>query len=284
MEKQFVLGRCVLIFSILCYFVNKSGADLCQKFEEDCKSCKDVEDINCHFVVNKQNKNQTKCLSDPKFVDWKKWDFFEEVDLCEDGSNKTKSVVTDAPDVINVKSSTVKPESNNAKESTDSIEINPPEENSNTENENVTLNQENNKTENNSKPQQKENDSDNPHPNTNVDNKKNATKDETYVTPKPTSKPNATTKTSSVTPKKDEPTIANSTVVKPTAQEKDSSFHGGSFIGGIILVICISLAIFFGTKYYRAYRDGRPFSHRLFGNGGGFAAERQDSDEPGFPF
>ena len=284
MEKQFVLGHCLLILCLLCYFVNNSGADLCQKFEEDCKNCIDVKDINCHFVVNKENKNLTKCLSDPKLLEWKTWNFFEELKNCTDDSNSTQSGVTDASDVINVKSSTVKPERNNTKESNDSSVINPHEERSNTENEKVTVNPENNETENNSKPQQSENDSDNPQPNTNVDNKKNATKNEPQETPKSTSKPKPTTKASSVTPKKEETTINNSTVVKPTAQEEDSSFHGGSFIGGIILVICISLAIFFGIKYYRAYRDGRPFSHRLFGNGGGFAAERQDSDEPGFPF
>ena len=60
------------------------------------------------------------------------------------------------------------------------------------------------------------------------------------------------------------------------------SFHGWSFFGGIILVVCVSFLAFFGFKYYKSRRDGRPFTHRLFGNNPYHG--RQDSDEPSFPF
>lgn len=80
--------------------------------------------------------------------------------------------------------------------------------------------------------------------------------------------------------------VGNSTIstdLSPSANAQKGGFHGWSFFGGIILVLFISLIAFFGFKYYKSVRDGRPFAHRLFGGHSGFAT-RQDSDEPGFPF
>ena len=89
--------------------------------------------------------------------------------------------------------------------------------------------------------------------------------------------------------------INKETITKPTDNKNESSttertktpnkggFSAGSFIGGIVLVICASLVTFYGVRYYKTYRDGRPFSFRIFNNNHGFAA-RQDSDDPGFPF
>ena len=74
-----------------------------------------------------------------------------------------------------------------------------------------------------------------------------------------------------------------STDLSPHEYAQKGGFHGWSFFGGIILVLFISLIAFFGYKYYKSVRTGRPFTHRLFGSHSGFAT-RQDSDEPGFPF
>ena len=74
----------------------------------------------------------------------------------------------------------------------------------------------------------------------------------------------------------------NSTTERIKTQSK-GGFNAGSFIGGIVLVICASLVTFYGVRYYKAYKDGRPFSFRIFNNNHGFAA-RQDTDDPGFPF
>ena len=74
----------------------------------------------------------------------------------------------------------------------------------------------------------------------------------------------------------------NSTTERIKTENK-GGFNAGSFIGGIVLVICASLVTFYGVRYYKAYRDGRPFSFRIFNNNHGFAA-RQDTDDPGFPF
>ena len=74
----------------------------------------------------------------------------------------------------------------------------------------------------------------------------------------------------------------NSTTERIKTQSK-GGFSAGSFIGGIVLVICASLVTFYGVRYYKAYRDGRPFSFRIFNNNHGFAA-RQETDDTGFPF
>ena len=74
----------------------------------------------------------------------------------------------------------------------------------------------------------------------------------------------------------------NSTTERIKTQSK-GGFSAGSFIGGIVLVICASLVTFYGVRYYKTYRDGRPFSFRIFNNNHGFAA-RQETDDTGFPF
>merc|ERR1711923_583227 len=59
--------------------------------------------------------------------------------------------------------------------------------------------------------------------------------------------------------------------------EPKSGFHVWSFIGGIFLFICASLMTIYGVRYYKAKRNGRQFSFRIFDNGHGFAA-RHDTD------
>jgi len=278
--KQWQLGLNVIIFSILCNFGYNSAAETCEDYHDDCNACKEFETLSCHFVVNIYRKNLTKCLNDVEFNVLKDW--VQDQPKCDVSSNSTESEITDAANTINATLSPVKQESNFTKESNDSSVINSQDVSTESEKEKTTEKSENTKNENNTKGEENKEEVGNPSPNTNVNDSTNTTKNSTNDTQNTTSKP-ISTKPPQTTVNNDTKD-GNKTVLEPTAQEDKSSFHGGSFIGGIILVICISLAIFFGLKYYKAHKEGRPFSHRLFGNNDGFAASRQDSDEPGFPF
>ena len=113
-----------------------------------------------------------------------------------------------------------------------------------------------------------------------------STKTERPVTTDPPADPptsTVSTRSSSTIPnqEKNTTTITHHVLLVQPVQH-GGSFHGWSFFGGIILVVCVSFLAFFGFKYYKSVRDGRPFSHRLFGNNPYHG--RQDSDEPSFPF
>ena len=278
--KQWQLGLKVIIFSILCNLGYNSAAETCEDYHNDCNACKEFDKFSCHFVVNSNNKTLTKCLNAVQFNVLKDW--VQDQPNCDVSSNSTDSAITDAPNTINATLSPVKQESNYTKESNDSSVINSQDVTAESEKEKTTETSDNTKNENNTKGEENKEEVDNQQPNTNVNDSTNTTKNSTNDTQNATSKP-ISTKPPQTTVDNDTKD-ANNTVAEPTAQEDKSSFHGGSFIGGIILVICISLAIFFGLRYYKAHKEGRPFSHRLFGNNDGFAASRQDSDEPGFPF
>ena len=278
--KKWQLAWNVIIFSILCNFGYNFAAERCEDYNDDCNACKEFETFQCHFVVNKHDENQTKCLDPIQFDEFKNW--VQEQTKCDVKSNSTDAAITDAPNTINATLSPVKQESNHTKESNDSSVIDSQDETTESEKEKTTEKSDNRKNENNTKGEESNEEVDNLQPDTNSTDSTNTTKDSTHEAPNVTSKPKSTK--SPLAPVNNDTKDANKTVVEPTAQEDKSSFHGGSFIGGIILVICLSLAIFFGLRYYKAYREGRPFSHRLFGNNEGFAASRQDSDEPGFPF
>ena len=281
MGKQWQLGWKVIVFSILCNFVYNSSAETCENYNDDCNACKDFETFPCHFVENKYNNTLTLCLTDDQFHgslnDW-----IQEQEHCNVSSNSSESAIADAPNTINATLSPVTLESNNTKESNDSSVINSKDQTTESEKEKTTEKSETIKNVNDTKTEESNEEVDNSQSNTNVSESTNPTKNSTHDTSNATSKPISTKPP--LTPVKNDTKDANTTVVEHTPQEDKSSFHGGSFIGGIILVICISLAIFFGLRYYKAYKEGRPFSHRLFGNNDGFAASRQDSDEPGFPF
>ena len=68
--------------------------------------------------------------------------------------------------------------------------------------------------------------------------------------------------------------------------EDKGGFHAGSFIGGIIAVIIICCISYVGFKYFKARRDGRPYTFSLFGGQRGLGShpDGDSSSANNFPF
>ena len=286
MGNQFILIWSLLILSIVLSCVYRvDAAGTCSDHDMDCLQCQKFTSFNCNFVTKTDNKTVTKCLNDEELHKWAGWVQLQE--KCSDPSDNTAGIATSTPKAVNATSSPAEENNNNSKEANDTIVINPPEKNTNTDDKKKIDKSDDDKKSDEPNKDDKKEDGDKSQNNkpqvAPVDPNKNVTDNSTHEAPDVTSKPEVTKPSTTVATVNDTK-IANKTEEAASKSEDNHSFHGGSFIGGIILVICISFVIFFGIRYYKAHRDGRPFSHRLFGNGGGFAAERHDSDEPGFPF
>ena len=291
MGKQFIsiLSR-LFLSTVLSSVYHVDAAGSCSDHDKDCSQCQKFKSFNCNFVTKTDNKTVTKCLNDEDLHTWKEWNIFQVKEECNDKSNKTVEIATNTPDAINPTPPSVEQNNNDSKETNHTDLIDPPEKNVSTDDKKEKDTSDDDKKSDEPKEDDNEKDGDKSQNNklkgAQVDPNNNVTDNSTHEDPDVTStiSHKNIAKIFTTVATVNDTKVANKTEEAASKSEDNNSFHGGSFIGGIILVICISFVIFFGIRYYKAHRDGRPFSHRLFGNGGGFAAERHDSDEPGFPF
>ena len=244
--SEFERFRLILVLVLTISYVI-DAKDVCGSLSSSCNNC--VDKPECHFVrFNGENLATTYCWENEMFTSLnlkvhKKFKVLTK-EHCND------SLIHDNSTTPRIKTTKISTPKQNVTEKTTTQKTND-DQNSNSTRASPTAKEA-------------------------VTDKSNETTSEKTQTSKDESTSTKPTKT---------PTLNNETTthLNTTTIHKESSFHGGSFFGGIVLVICLSFAAFFGIKYYRAYKDGRPFTFRLFGNNNGFAT-RHDSDEPGFPF